>query len=196
MGNGTKFRARYEGGHLAPGDETFGAVTGRTGGAPGGDPGGGEGVDVVGVGMARGVGEAGRGLGLQIEGSGEEGRHLAPGDRSVGAVPGRTGGAPEGYVELRQTFHIRRPPHLLVHIGEAGGRSRRSFVQRPDEPHRHDPALEGLARTDETLPALGALQDALRGQGVDGRLVDGAVIVVEPPKRHGSGDEQRRSSQG
>ena len=45
-------------------------------------------------------------------------------------------------------------------------------------------------------PSPHSLQDALRGQGVDGRLVDGAVIVVEPPKRHGSGDEQRRSSQG
>ena len=133
---------------------------------------------------------------LELECANEEGRHLAPGDRSVGTVPSRTGGAPEGYVELRQTFHIRSPPHLLVHIGEAGGRSRRSFVQRPDEPHRHDPALERLAGAYRTLAALGALQDALRGQGVDGRFVDGAVIVVEPPKRHGSGDEQRRRSQG
>ena len=76
-----------EGGHLRPGDRSLGAVTEGVCGAADGYPSRGEGVDAGRMSVGgRHIDEPGRRGGGKVESPGEEGGHLRPGDRSLGAV--------------------------------------------------------------------------------------------------------------
>ena len=72
---------------------------------------------------------------------------------------------------------VRRPPHAVVHIGEATGRlrGRGSAAADPHQPHRHFPAQQRILGT-QTAPILTARTIEKPGikpsQSVNGRLVN------------------------
>ena len=82
------------------------------------------GVDAGGLTVTFGVDKTGRWSRLEFEGPGEEGGHLSPGHRIVRAKADRIGRTSQDDPQLGEPFHIGRPPHVGVHIGEMCRHSR------------------------------------------------------------------------
>ena len=181
-------RPGQESRHLAPGYYRVGAVPVLS--AAGCDAGGRQRVDRLGVAMSVGVGEPGRRSVLEVKGAGQEGCHLPSCYRLVGAVPRRGGAASLGDIQLGQAFYVGCPPDRGVQVGEPCGGRRGGLVCGPDEPYPHHPAQERFVGADPPFAALGAFQDPLAGQGVDGRLVSPAGVVKTVLRRRADGQHQ------
>ena len=177
-----------EGGHLTAGDLGFRTV--RGGAAALGDARGREAVDVALVGVARIVAEVvGRGGG-QVEGPGEERRHLVAFDGRCGAEqPGATAAR-----DPRRGEPVDVPLEgRAVVISEVVGR-RAGQVEGPVEEGRHLPPGHRVVGTEE--PSAAAGRDPRVGEpddvGPEGRRAEVVKVVV--PTGRVDGEVRLRAS--